>query len=552
MLKRLIVILTSLVLVASACGSDATTTTTAAPATTAATTAAPAATAAPATTAAPEPVAVIEYGGTLLVGSTGDPESLNPFTSSAGAATEGNLYESLVRHDFTTYEIIPALAESWEQSADGLTWTFQLREDVEFHDGRSFTADDAVYSLGIAQQETSASLEPALRAVIGVEALDDYTVQITLSVPTQTLLSTLVFAYMVPNDPSIDFDDGGIGTGPFKFVSWDRNQSIVLERNENYWRSDADGYQLPYLDGIVIRPIADGGVAALELADGGVQLLVSADFNQYDKIQADGNVLAVLPPGVSGPYYDLRINTRKERLDGSTNPLGDVRVRQALSLAMDRPGVSEALFGLMPIFDNTIGPDSPFFNPDAPSFAVRDVERAKALLTEAGYPDGVDIGSLLIHANLGLAYEIIPVLLQQHWAEAGITVALESMDVGSWVVRVATDQDFDLANSGGSPKPDAFDLIEHPWAKSQELRTGWGLSSPEGAAFYELLAEARTLADPEEYRQALMDLQAMAVEGAHNIIIGGGINNAAHLPEVMGFVQHARALTYLAEVWLDQ
>ena len=377
-----------------------------------------------------------------------------------------------------------------------------------------------------------------------MEALDERTLQITLSAPAQTFLSTLIDAYMVPNDPTMDYDDEMIGTGPFKFVRWDRNQSIVIERNENYWRSDADGNQLPYLDGVEFRPIPDGSVAALELVSGEVHLLPRVDFAQYEKVQSDGMVIGQLPPGVRGPYYDLRINTR-------TGPLSDKRVRQALSLAIDRPAVSESLFGLMPVFDNTIGPESPFFNPDAPSFAVRDVERAKALLAEAGYPDGVDIGNILIHLDLGLAYENIPVILQQQWAEAGITVGLETLDLGTWVIRVAQEHDFDIGHSGGSPKPDPFDQIEHPYAKSNRGRTAWD-ESPEGAAFYELLERARTIADPEEYKQAIFDLQAMAIDGAANIIIGGAVSNPAFRPEVMGFVAHARASTILTETWLDQ
>ena len=202
---------------------------------------------------------------------------------------------------------------------------------------------------------------------------------------------------------------------------------------------------------------------------------------------ADGNILGQLPPGVSGGYYDLRINTR-------TGPLSDKRVRQAISLATDRPAVSVSLFGLMAVFDNTIGSDSPFFNPDAPSFAVRDVERAKALLAEAGYPDGVDLGNILIHTGLGLAYETIPVILQQQWAEAGITVGLEPMEVGGWVTRVAEEHDFAIAHSGGVAKPDVYDRLQHPYGKANRGRMGWDESSPEGAAFYELLDRARSIA----------------------------------------------------------
>ena len=346
-LRRTLIGFAALALVASACGSgDDAETTEATEAATEATTAETEGTTAATTpeteaTEATEPVAVSEkYGGTLVVGQSGDPESMNPFTTSSanGRNVFINVYESLVRHDLTTYEYLPALAESWEQSADGLTWTFQLR-DVNFHDGRPFTADDAVYSMNVAMEELSSYTVSGLQEVTGVEALDERTLQMTLSAPSQTILSTLVDAYMIPTDFD-DFDDGMIGTGPFAFVRWDRNQSIVLERNENYWRSDADGNQLPYLDGIEFRPIPDGSVAALELADGGVQLLPTVDFSQYDQVASDGNVIAELPPGVNGPYYDLRINTRAERLDGSVNPLGDKRVRQALSLATDRPALS--------------------------------------------------------------------------------------------------------------------------------------------------------------------------------------------------------------------
>ena len=200
----------------------------------------------------------------MVVALSGDPESLNPFTSSSQNARNVfiHVYEPLVRHDLLTYGFLPGLAESWDTSADGLTWTFHLRE-ASFHDGRPFTAADAAYSIGVALEETSIYTSSQLMGVTGVEALDDRTLQITLGVPDQVLLSTLVDAYMIPDDPNNDFDDGPIGTGPFKFVRWERNQSIVLERNENYWSSDADGNQLPYLDGVEFRPIPEGSVAAL-------------------------------------------------------------------------------------------------------------------------------------------------------------------------------------------------------------------------------------------------------------------------------------------------
>lgn len=483
------------------------------------------------------------YGGTLTIAQSADPDTLSPYIW--GAQVTRNvliqLYDTLVRNNLETYEIEPGLAESWEVSDDGLTWTFNLRE-TNFHDGRPFTAADAVWSMEQALDEAATRTAPLLSTVESVTAVDDRTLEITLSAPDNILLSTLLDVYITPDDADVDYQDGPVGTGPFKFVSWDRNQQITLERNDEYWMTDADGNSLPYLDEILVKPVPDGSVAALQLQNGESDIVGSVDFAQIEGLEAAGAVIPQLPEGVSSGFYDLRINTRE-------GPLSDERVRQAISYALDRDAINVALLNQMTTTSNSIPESSPYFNPDATNFVPRDLDKAAELLAEAGYADGVDLGTMLTHPDIGFAYQVIGALVQAQLAEAGMTVEIEQVDVGTWVAQVFDERDFDMGQSGGLPKPNEYDLIAHLYAKTIGGATGWDEQNP---AFYELLDEARSMADPAEYEAAIKELQAMMTLGQANVIIGGRAASTAHGANVQNMIPDAQSNVFLTSVWLEE
>jgi peptide/nickel transport system substrate-binding protein len=196
------------------------------------------------------------HGGVLRVGSNSDPATLNPYVF--GNEFDRNafrpVYDPLVEYDLTTYEVTPRLIESWDVSSDGLTWTLNVRQGVVFHDGRPLTSADIVWSFSQAMQSVATRTAPLLSFIQEVEATGEHTVALRLSQPDQLLAHTMVDIRVTPEGHT-DFNENPIGTGPFRFVSWEPNRQLTYERNADYWDGD-----LPYLDGLEIRTIPDASV----------------------------------------------------------------------------------------------------------------------------------------------------------------------------------------------------------------------------------------------------------------------------------------------------
>lgn len=475
-----------------------------------------------------------KYGGILRVGTGSDPATLNPYVF--GNEFDRNafrpVYDPLFEYNLTTYEPEPALIESYETSSDGLDWTLHVRPGVLFHDGSAMTAEDVVWSFEQALKPEATRTAPLLSFVETVEALDDHTVGLTLSQPDQLLIHTMVDIRVTPKGYT-DYSNP-IGTGPFELVSWDPNRQLVYERNDHYWDEG-----LPYLDGIVFNTIPEQSVQVIQLLSGDIDFITSAPFGQIAQIVNAGMQTAVPPGDRAMGLYDIILNTQRA-------PFNDERVRQALSYSLNREALVRSLFGYATVQSNPVPRSSPAFADDALNYDERDVERAKELLAEAGYADGVSF-EMFVHRT-GLEYDIASQIIQQSAAEAGFTVEIRGVDIGTWVDFIFGQKDFQAGLSAKLPKPVEYDLIAHMFAKTVGDASGYVTENP---AFYEALAEARSITDPDEYKAALQELQRMAMAGLPDITMAGRITPVAHTPRVKGFVHQVQGSTIFNRVWLD-
>lgn len=491
----------------------------------------------PAAPAAPAAPAVdARYGGTLVVAAPAEPDALNPARNRTEADRNItiNVYNSLVEFDLDDFSLKPGLAKSWVYSADGLSITLELERGVRFHDGSEMTSADVVWTILDNADPDNPRTGAALTLVEDVVAVDDYTVQIKLSKPDALIPETLVDVYVRPNGWVQD-PDNLIGTGPFRFVRWERNVGVFLERNPDYWREG-----LPFLDAVEFRVAADDQARILRLEAGEAQILPRPPFTSVETLRASGFNVVTAAQG-AGAVYDIRFNVR-------TPPWNDVRVRQALNYALDRAAIERALLGLYAPIDNPVLPTSPFFNPDAPSYEFNQ-NRARQLLAEAGYPNGLDAGEFMQHYELGFDFEILSQLIQAQAAAVGIRMELANYDVATWVGKYLNPEGWGIGLSNGLARPTPYDLVNHTWGKGRPGAQGHNETMPE---FIELLATTRGF-DPasREFMAGLKQAQVIAMTELPSIVVGTKPLPDALAPSVQGFKGHPSGFTILESVYLQ-
>ncbi len=336
-----------------------------------------------------------------------DPETLDParITDIYSRAVAQQIFDGLVQFDHTL-AIAPALAHFWKASRDGLTWTFILRKGVKFHHGREVTADDVVYSLtrilDPRMKSGAADLfinikgarefrEGKAKQVSGLAALDRYTVQVILDDAVVPLVSLLAVGHakIVPKDvverEGDAFGTRPIGTGPFKFVRWERGKEIVLAANLEYF----DGP--PHLSQLVYRmfPGKESDAMYEEFRRGNLED-TPIPSHSYRQVLAERNHVYVKRAMFSLRFYGT--NTR-------VKPLDDRRIRQALIYAINREALLEEVFlGRYPLARGILPPGTPGFNPKLKGYSY-DPEKARTLLAQAGYPAGRDLPLIPIWSN---------------------------------------------------------------------------------------------------------------------------------------------------------
>ena len=386
--------------------------------------------------------------GNLIAAISGEPDQLDPQKTGAYFSFEvlENVFDTLVAPD-ANLQMKPALATSWETAPDQLTWTFHLRDGVSFHDGTPFTAADVVYSYRRIIDEKLTNADK-FSAVTDVRAADEHTVVITLRHPTPNLLTNLggfkgVAIVSRRNVESGQIATHPIGTGPFAFDSQTSGDSIVLKANKSYWGG------APKIPGVTFRFISEPSTALSALQAGEIDWTDAVPPQRVAQLRNDDSIhLAVT---ASNDYWYLALNEARA-------PWNDVRVRQAIAYALDRPSIVQATsYGTAAANQLAIPEGNPWYTPY--DRYRDDLDKARELLAQAGArPDRLDLLVTTEYPQTVTAAQVIA----DNLAPLGITVGIRTVDFATWLDE-QNNGNFDMLMMGwlGNIDPDDFYYAQH-------------------------------------------------------------------------------------------
>jgi peptide/nickel transport system substrate-binding protein len=440
-------------------------------------------------------------GGILKVGLQADPTALDPQKQNLTAIWHiiEHIYNGLTRVK-PDLSIEPALAEGWEISEDGTSYMFVLREGVTFHDGTPLKASDVKFTFErLVDPATASPGASELASMKSIEVNDERTVVMTLNAPDASLLAALaggtcvIFSEEFVKANNNDVSQVAMGTGPFKFVEYVPNTRIVLERNENYWEEG-----LPYLDGIEMTIASDDTARTAAVVTGTVDFIEYAPLRDIPSLEADSSL------NLAG---ESNTNIRFIGFNLGKEPFDNLKVRQAIAAVVDR----EAMLG--PTVFGYGTPTEVLFPPDfwaALQQEVRppDVERAKALMAEAGLADGFSttITSWSQYSFLSNA----AVVLQEQLRQIGIEAELNLVENATMVEQIydPATRDFDIAVTGESAYVDPNTIVL-PYFKTGEGNNFMGYSNPE---VDKLIEQAIASTDQEERAGIYQEIQKILLE----------------------------------------
>lgn len=457
------------------------------------------------------PAAAQEAGGRLDIVVQPEPPSLMLGLVQNGPTqlVAGDIYESLLRYD-TDLNPQPSLAESWEISDDALTYTFNLREGVKWHDGEDFNADDVVFSVDEFLRETHPRLRVSLEHVESVTALDDHTVEFKLKNPFGPFIGVFENGTMpmIPkhiyegtdyaNNPA---NNTPIGTGPFKFEEWNKGSYIHLVKNEEYYLEGK-----PYLDEVYYRVVPDAASRAVAFENGEVDVLPGGSVENWD-VQRLTAMDGVCSTGQGWEYFAPHamawLNTRE-------GPTANKDFRKALMYAMDREFVRDVIWnGFGKVATSPVSSKTNFYSDDTIMYD-QDQDKAREHLEAAGY-DGETVRILPL--PYGETWQRWAEAMKQNLEEVGVNVELVATDVAGWNQK-QSEWDFDIAFTylyqyGDPALGVARSYLSSNIAKGSPWNNVAGYENPEVDAMF---AEAAVAATPEERQEIYTKVQQTLVD----------------------------------------
>lgn len=467
-----------------------------------------------------------QRGGELTVMLEDEPPHLDSHTSEArlGRTISDPIHVTLVTYD-EDLAIMAYLAKSWE-AVDDTTFHFEIHSDVYFHNGRKLIAEDVKKSIQRIQDPTTGSyIRPRIQVIESVEVIDDTNLYINLQRPFAPLLDELTRIVIVPTEVE-DQRNNPVGAGPFKFVRWDKDQRVVLERNEDFF---IEG--LPYLDRLIFRfvPEYSSQISMLETGEADVHLWLS--HVDIPRLEAQG--FNLIGRNLQGFYY-LAFNLERE-------PWNNPELREAIALGLDKAAMLQIVEdGYGAPADVTLSRTSPYFDPSL-SYE-RDLEKAQQVLSELD----LEIKDTLVVPNTPIEGPLGEVL-QQQMRDLGMDIDLVKLEVPTFLERFFTTYDFGIAVCGYTAAGDPDTLLFN-YYHSTGGNNVFGYNNPE---LDYLLEEARATYDFDERKELYVEIYSILLEDIPSIHMfqtsrymatSDRVNNLIYKPD----------LTYIfRETWVD-
>jgi len=444
----------------------------------------------------PPPVA----GGKLVYAIPGNPDSLDP-QATTGTLTFQHIksaYDTLLEPD-DSGNLVPALAESYEFSEKELTLTFHLRKDVKFHNGDTLTAADvkATFDRMLAPKSTSPQ-KPNFSHVKEIKIVDALTVQFVLDAPYAPLLATLSSGWsaILPKraiEAGHDFSTQPLGTGPFVFKEWVRDDHLSYTKFANYWKPGQ-----PYLDAVEFKVVVEPTIQLQGLLVGEFDIIHSIETHNIPKLKHNPDTKVF--PYPTGLALVVTMNHARP-------PLDQLKVRQALSYAIDRQALLNIAYTGGTVIGAFIDANSPYYKDYSGRYPY-DPQKAKHLLVEAGYPNGFELTLTLPqnyspHVNAGN-------MVQDMLKQVGITAKIRLVDWGTWISQVYRGKDYDLTIIGHTGQLDPDGRL------SSEL----DYTNYKNPEVFRLIKEAAVTLNVDQRKALYAEVQRLMAEDAMMVFTG--------------------------------
>jgi len=475
-------------------------------------------------------------GGTLRVGLQGDFTTLDPHMSTSAVDRDlyYQVYNTLVALD-ANLNVLPELAESWE-APDPLAYVFRLRKGVKFHDGSDFTAEVVKWNVERMVNPATGSIRRSeLGNVKSVDVLDSHTVRLNLKEPDAALLATLTDrSGMMVSRAAVekhgkDFARNPVGTGPFQFVEWAKDDQLRVKRFPGYWKKGA-----PYLDEIVYKPIPDHTVKLTALRTATLDLIDELPPKDVAPTKGNPRLRVVETPGLG--YRRMELNTTRP-------PFNVKALRQAVAWAVNREALHRAVFFATGAPAQGPIPPRSWAYEALPGYGTTpDAGKAKQKLAEGGQPNGFKFTLNIVNTPVD---QKLAQIVQDNMKRVGIDMEIALLEIGAWIEKRKAGQ-FDAAESlwSGRPDPDG-NMFSHLTSGGAN---NWGKYA--NPRVDELLHQARSAAKQADRKRAYGEAVRILIDDAPLVFLYHDAWTKAWDERVQGYVEIPDGRMRLERVWL--
>ncbi len=473
-------------------------------------------------------------GDSVVVGITQDLDSLDPHKAVAAGTKEVlyNIFEGLVKPD-KDGNLVPAVAESYQISDDGTVYTFVLRQNVKFHNGETVTADDVVYSLKrcagmLETSDPEVQVVAALSVIDTIEATKDGdkdVIKLTLKEPNTELIGLLTCSIIPAN--YTEQATKPVGTGPFAFTSYKPMDSLVMTRFEDYWGENA------HLNEVTFSISEDTDAAFLKLLAGSIDIFPYLTADQASQLEGQYDIYK----GEMSLVQALFLNNAVQPFD---NPL----VRQALCYAIDRNEILELLSGGSGsvLGSGMYSSFGLYYAKDLEGYYTYDVEKAKELLAEAGYPDGFSF-TITVPSNYDFHVSTAEVIVNQ-LKKIGVTATIEPVEWATWLSDVYSAHEFQSTIIGLDSQLAPSDILKYYLLDSPKNFINYG-----NAEFTEVYNQAKAAVSVETKKELYTKLQQMLTEDAASVFLQSPGLMVAVNPKLGGYTFYPVYVQDMASVY---